>query len=162
MYHIFLIHSSVNGHFGCFQNIWVWWMGFYSGWNGQMLYSKWSEVIQSCLTLWDPMDCSLPVFSIHGIFLARVPEWVAISFSRGSSRPRDQTWVFRIRGRCFTFWATREAPSKECLLISWLQSPSAVIWEPKKIKSDTVSTVSLSISHEVMGPDDLRFLNVEL
>ena len=43
-------------------------------------------------------------------------------------------------------------PSKR-LLISWLQSPSAVISEPKKIKSDTVSTVSPSISHEVMGPD---------
>ena len=41
------------------------------------------------------------------------------------------------------------------LLISWLQSPSAVIWEPPKIKSDTVSTVSPSISHEVMGPDSL-------
>ena len=40
-----------------------------------------------------------------------------------------------------------------CLLISWLQSPSAVILEPPKIKSDTVSTVSPSISHEVMGPD---------
>ena len=47
------------------------------------------------------------------------------------------------------------------LLISWQQSPSAVILEPLKIKSDTVSTVSPSISHEVMGPD-LRFLNVEL
>ena len=41
----------------------------------------------------------------------------------------------------------------KCLLISWLQSPSAVILEPPKIKSDTVSTVSPSISHEVMGPD---------
>ena len=49
------------------------------------------------------------------------------------------------------------------LLISWLHSPSAVILEPPKIKSDTVSTVSPSISHEVMGPDhDLSFLNVEL
>ena len=55
-------------------------------------------------------------------------------------------------------------PRSKCLLISWLQSPCAVILEPKKIKSDTVSTVSPSISHEVMGPDghDLRFLNVEL
>ena len=44
-------------------------------------------------------------------------------------------------------------PRSKRLLISWLQSPSAVILEPKKIKSDTVSTVSLSISHEVMGPD---------
>ena len=44
-------------------------------------------------------------------------------------------------------------PRSKCLLISWLQSPSAVIWEPPKIKSDTVSTVSPSICHEVMGPD---------
>ena len=44
-------------------------------------------------------------------------------------------------------------PRSKCLLISWLQSPSALILEPPKIKSDTVSTVSPSISHEVMGPD---------
>ena len=44
-------------------------------------------------------------------------------------------------------------PRTKCLLISWLLSPSAVILEPPKIKSDTVSTVSLSTSHEVMGPD---------
>ena len=53
-------------------------------------------------------------------------------------------------------------PRSKGLVISWLQSPSAVILEPKKIKSDTVSTVSPSISHEVMGCHDLRFLNVEL
>ena len=53
-------------------------------------------------------------------------------------------------------------PRSKHLLISWLQSPSALILEPTKIKSDTVSTVSPSISHEVMGQDDLRFLNVEL
>ena len=44
-------------------------------------------------------------------------------------------------------------PRSKCLLISWLQSPSAVILEPKRIKSETVSTVSPSISDEVMGPD---------
>ena len=44
-------------------------------------------------------------------------------------------------------------PRSKCLLISWLQSPSAVILEPKKIKSVTVSIVSPSICHEVMGPD---------
>ena len=49
-------------------------------------------------------------------------------------------------------------PRTKCLLISWLQSPSAVILEPKKIKSDTVSTVSPSISHEVMGPDAMIFV----
>ena len=51
-------------------------------------------------------------------------------------------------------------PRSKCLLISWLQSPSAVIWEPKekKIKSDTVSSVSPSISHGVMGPDAMIFV----
>ena len=61
-----------------------------------------SEVSQSCLTLCDPMDCSLPGSSIHGIFQARVLEWVAVSFSRRSSQPRDQTQVSRITGRRFT------------------------------------------------------------
>ena len=65
-----------------------------------------SEVAQSCPTLSDPMDCSLSGFPIHGIFQARVLEWIAISFSRGSSRPRGQTWVSHIAGRRFTIWAT--------------------------------------------------------
>ena len=69
-----------------------------------------SEVAQLCPTLCNPMDCSLPGSSVHGIFQARVLERVAISFSRGSSRPRDQTWVSHVAGRCFTLWATREAP----------------------------------------------------
>ena len=69
----------------------------------------WREVAQSCPTLCDPMDCSLPGFSDHGIFQTRVLEWVAISFSRGSSRPRNRTQVSHIVGRSFTLWATREA-----------------------------------------------------
>ena len=52
-------------------------------------------------------------------------------------------------------------PRSKHLLISWLQSPSAVILEPKKIKSVTVSLVAPSICQGVMGPDDLSFLNVE-
>ena len=90
-----------------------------------------SEVAQSCPTLSDLMDCSLPGSFVHGIFQARVLELV-ITFLPRSKR----------------------------LLISWLQSPAAVILEPPKIKSDAVSSVSPSISHEVMGPD-LSFLNVE-
>ena len=58
------------------------------------LYAKWREVTQSCLTLCNPMDCSPSASSIHGIFQARILKWVAISFSEGSSRPRDWTWVF--------------------------------------------------------------------
>ena len=62
---------------------------------------KKSEVTQSCPTLWDPMDCSLSGSSVYGIFQAIVLEWTAISFSRGSSQPRDRTWVSHTVGRCF-------------------------------------------------------------
>ena len=62
------------------------------------------QVTQSCLTLCDPMD-----YTAHGIFQARILEWVAVPFSRGSSQPRDQTQVSCIAVRFFTSWATREA-----------------------------------------------------
>ena len=61
-----------------------------------------SLVAQSCPTLCNPVDCRLPGSSIHGIFQARVLEWVAISFSRGSFLPRDRTQVSHIVGRHFT------------------------------------------------------------
>ena len=70
---------------------------------------KWSQVAQPCPTFCNTMDCSLPGFSIHGIFQARELEWVAISFSRGSSWSRDRTPVSHIAGRRFTLWTTREA-----------------------------------------------------
>ena len=60
------------------------------------------EVTQLCLTFCDPKDYSLPGSSVQGIFEARIPEWVPISFSRRSSRLRDQTWVSHIVDRCFT------------------------------------------------------------
>ena len=71
------------------------------------LHAGSSEVIQSCSTLRGPVDCSLPGSSIHGIFQARILQWVAISFSRRSSQPRDWIQVSRIVGRRFTVWATR-------------------------------------------------------
>ena len=76
-----------------------------------MAESGWSqsEVAQSRPTLCDPMDCSLPGCSLHGILQARVLELGAISFSRGSSQPRDRTWVSHIPGRRCNLWATREA-----------------------------------------------------
>ena len=61
-----------------------------------------SEVAQLCATLSDPMDCNLPGSSVHGTFQVRIPEWVAISFSRGSSQPRDGTHFSCIAGRFFT------------------------------------------------------------
>ena len=84
---------------------------------------------QSCRTLCDPMDCSLPGSSVHGIFHARILEWVAISFSRGSSQPRNQTQVSCFAGGFFTRLATRKAhvPSAKslpllCILFS-IHSP---------------------------------------
>ena len=66
----------------------------------------WSK---ECPTLGNPMDCSLPGSSVHGIFQAIVLEWIGISFSRGSSQPRDLTCIFCI-GRWILYpWATWEA-----------------------------------------------------
>ena len=59
-------------------------------------------VAQSCPTLCDPLVCSPQGSSVRGILQARILEWVAISFSRGSSQPRDQTQVSHIAGGFFT------------------------------------------------------------
>ena len=60
-----------------------------AGSNAQLCHHSACGHAQLCLTLFDPVDCSLPGSSVRGIFQARVLEWVAISFSRGSSQPRD-------------------------------------------------------------------------
>ena len=62
------------------------------------------KVAQPCPALWDPMN-----YKVHGILQARILEWVAFPFSRGSSQPRDQTQVAHIAGRFFPSWATGEA-----------------------------------------------------
>ena len=68
-----------------------------------------AKLLQSCPTLRDPVDCSLPGSSVHRILQARMLQWVAISFSRAFSWPRAQTQVSCIAGRLFIDWATREA-----------------------------------------------------
>ena len=78
-------------------------------------------VTQSCLTLCDPMDCSLLGSSIHGILQARILEWEAIPCSRGSSQPRDWTEVSHIATRFFTIWATRVIwHQMSCSKVFWL------------------------------------------
>ena len=67
-------------------------------------------ITQPCLTLCNPVDCSPPGSSVHGILQARILEWVAIPFPRGSFWPRNQGQVSCTAGRFFTVWATREAP----------------------------------------------------
>ena len=76
------------------------------------------SVAQLYLTLCDPMDYSLPGSSIHGIFLAKILEWVAILFFRGSSQPRDGTQVSCIADSFFTVLPTREV-LKPQNLSSW-------------------------------------------
>ena len=73
------------------------------------------------MSLCDPVDCSLSDSSVHGILQVRTLEWVAIPFSKGSSQPRDPTWVSLIENRFFfffTIWATRDI----CVNIQYLFS----------------------------------------
>ena len=93
------IHVAINGiiyHFLWLSNI--------------PLYTWTSEVAQSCPTLCNPMNCSLPDSSVHGILQARIPEWVTISFSRGSSQPGTEP-ISCIAGR----FLLSEPPSKPFL-----------------------------------------------
>ena len=92
---------------------------------------------QSCPTLWDPVDYSLPCSSLHGILQERILEWVAISFSRGPSRPRDRTWVSRIEGRCFNLWATVKygcGSSQNILILSAKYNISRDVFIPVTIQ----------------------------
>ena len=87
----------------CFTKIkhCIYWFIYY--WNKMYL------VARSCLTLCDPMDCSLPASSVHGILQARTLEWVAMPSFRGPSQPRDWTQASHIESGFFPVWATREA-----------------------------------------------------
>ena len=77
---------------------------------GLIITMSYDKVTQSCLSLWNPMDCNLPVSSVHGILQARVLEWIAMPFSRALFQPRDWTLVSCITSRFFTIWAPREGP----------------------------------------------------
>ena len=77
-----------------------------------------------------------------------------IALTRWAFVDKVMSLLFNMLSRCFIAFL----PRSKCLLISWLQSPSAVILEPRKIKSDTVSTIAPSICHEVIGPDPMIFV----
>ena len=121
-----------------------------------------SEFTQSCPTLSDPMDCSLPGFSVHRVFQARVLKWGATAFSNPYMTTVKTialtrwTLVDKVMSLLFNMLSRLDIaflPRSKHLLISWLQSSSAVILEPKKLKSLTVSIISPSICHEVMEPN---------
>ena len=134
-----------------------------------------------CPTLWNPMDCSSSASSVHEIFQAEILEWFAMSSSRRSPQPRDQTTSpalladslplshMALTRRTFgnkvislliniLLFVIAFLPRKKPLLIFWLQSLSTVILEPRKIKSVTVSTFSPSIYPEVIGIDAMIFV----
>ena len=101
-----IINSLLNSHLYTENIIWVKSQGLKTPGRisliSKQMFCVCVLVTQSCLTLCNPMDCSPPGSSVHGILQERILEWVAIPFSRGSSWPRDQTWVSCIAGRFFT------------------------------------------------------------
>ena len=144
-----------------------------------------AKSLQSCPTLCDPIDSNAPGSPVPGILQARTLEWVAISLYNAGKWKMKMKSLSRVQLLATPWTAAHQAPPSmgfsrqeywsgsrlaitflprsKCLLISWFQSPSAGILEPQQLKSVTVSTVSPSICHEVMGLDAviLVLLNVE-
>ena len=98
------------------------------------------SVAKECLTLWDPVDCSPPGSSVHGIYQARILEWVAISSSRGSSRLRDQNCISCIDGILY-HWVTWE-DRKHFKLWSFLLPPSLEMWTVRVQRRKLLDRVS--------------------
>ena len=90
------------------KNVWFWHNRKGTPNKNDGKVKKWVLVAQLCLTLCNPMDCSPPGSSVHGILQARILKVRSHSLLQASSWPRDQTWVSHIAGRFFTIWATRE------------------------------------------------------
>ena len=94
---------------------------------------------------------------LYGPTLTSMAPGKTIALTKGTFVSKVMSLLFNTLSR----FVAALLPRSKCLLISWLQPPFAVIWEPKKIKSVTVSIVSPSICHEVMGPDALIFVFFE-
>ena len=108
-------------------------------------------VTQPCLTPGDPIDCSPPGSSVHGILLARILEWAAIPFSRESSQARDWTCISCTAGRFFTIWPTRKAQigSKLFHILKFKQTSTGQIYftmesSPSKIGIPAEAKQSIS------------------
>ena len=106
-------------------------------------------VTQSSLTLCNPMDCCPPGIYVPGVLQARILEWIAIPFSRGSSRPRNQTLVSCIVGRLFTIWATAAAKLLQscptlCDPIDGSPPGSSI---PGILKAESLEWVAISFSN---------------
>ena len=103
------------------------------------------------------MDCSPPHSSVHGVFQARILEWVAMPSSRGSSRPRDWTQVFHVVSRRFIVWATREF-HRTCLQC---RRPGLDPWVGKRSSGEENGNQSSILTCRIPwteGPGRLQFL----
>ena len=118
---------------------------------------------RSCLTLWDPMDCSLPGFSVHRIFQAEYLEWVAMSYSRGASQPRDQTcisWSPALTGGFFTTVPPGKLSYRVCPLTFFpqLQRLLRVVTIKRELASSMHAVcgafLALGVSVPVAHPED--------
>ena len=114
-------------------------------------------VTQSCPTLYDPVDCSPPGSSVHGILQARVLEWVATSFSRGSSQPRDQTQVSCIAGGFFTAEPPEKPPQSVQLLshVGIFSSPGTAACQASLAITNFWSSLTLMFIESVMPSNHL-------
>ena len=129
------------------------------------------SVTQSYLTLSNPMDCSLPGSSIHGILQARISKWVAMPSSRGSSPSRDRTQVSHIVGRFFTVWASREAlhgglkqisadrvlgmevANRELYMcLQWPLFIALIRHSPRKLRCFSISALTLDCDKKLANP----------
>ena len=109
-----------------------------------------AQLLQSCLTLCNPMDLSLPGSSVHGVLQARILEWVPMPSSRGSSRPRDRTCVSCVSCTAGGFFTTEPLgkPADYCN-IGYLSSFHILV-----LFSDSLSDVlCLRTSHTCLSPD---------
>ena len=117
--------------------------------------------------LCDPMDCSLPGSSVYAILQVRILEWVAISFSRGSSPPRNRTRVSCTAGRFFTNWAMREAPIKiNYESESEVAQSCLTLWDPWTVAHQTLLSMGFSRQEYWSGlpfpsPGDLPYPGIE-
>ena len=118
---------------------------------------------QSCPTLCNPIEYSLPASSVHGISQVRIIlEWVAIPFSRGSFQPRAQTWVSSITGRFFTIWAIWVSYQLTWRTAAGVRASRGVSWEtiPKRRAVCTppshVLSVLMSLTNWILMCTDVR------
>ena len=115
-------------------------------------------VTQSCSTPYNPINCSRPGSSVHGILQARILEWVATSFSRGSSQPRNRICVSCTAGRFFNIWATREVRKGGQTSLTQTEARTAHSWELALSSPEAPPTTPITRLAKVTSGDQAESL----